>query len=270
MLLRDPHDARPQAPVEPRCQAPRGAVRADRHRLARPRCRARVASACRDLHLRRGALELELRHALDGGPAEERRGSGRAGARPSLVARARSGASTGVRPGSCAGSGAGPRAGLPGHGSTRCRSGRRGRRRRRARRRPAARRPGAGAAAGPRGSRTCRRARGSSCPGRRHATRASASLSNIVVVRTKRARSASSSTRGSEAISSPETMSAPISPSGGSARARPRPRLRRARSGCPAGSRRSLLARARLRARRCARRPSDRPPTRRAPRARPA
>ena len=77
---------------------------------------------------------------------------------------------------------------------------------------------------------TCRRARGSACPGRTRSAQPTASPWNIVIAITCSACSASARTAGSDAASSPETISSPIgsgfasSPSAAAAQASATPR----------------------------------------------
>ena len=266
--------------VDARAERRRRAVGATASPCRRSRFRVRVASSRCELDLGGGPLELELLDALDGGPGEERLVA------DEVQAVARRGAAARAAP-----AGRRARARLRSRRAVPARRPRRTRARRssapRPRRRPptrtaasstpkraascdeprelvrarAASPRGAAAAAGLRGSRRCRRARGSSCPAGRDRPSRAARPWNIETAITDSARSASARTFGSFAASSPETSSSPIdsgsapssSEAAAHASATPR-RVRRGRDVEGAAAVACLRARASRRARRRPRR----------------
>src|SRR5918996_4564320 len=89
-------DARAELSVQPGAELPGGAVRGHADRLA-GRDAASLRVVPRELHLGGGPLERELRHALDGGAAEERAEADELETRPGGVPR--SDLRGGLRPG---------------------------------------------------------------------------------------------------------------------------------------------------------------------------
>ena len=202
-----------------------------RQRRRRCGCRARVPGRRGQLDLGDRPLELELGDAFDGRAGRTAAGSARARSRRPRARRAARGPAV-ARPVRLAGRGGraacASRAGAA-QGRPRDRTAAPGGRRTRARPSPREAPPPGGAAAGvPRGSTTSRRAPGSSLPGRTRCDQPVTSVMYMLVERTKPARSARASTRGSWSASSPETISAPISPSAGGSSPRPSPAERQA------------------------------------------
>ena len=232
MVRRDAGDAPDELPVHACAELDGGAVRADLN--GRAGIDAELARVSRrELDHSPGPLELQLGHPLHGRSGEERAVGQQAQAlAPTRFAAAASSAAR------CRSIWAVARHARRSWGSRSLRN-----RARRARRKPAAGRArlrrrtarptwrstparrdragsprGAGAGACPRGSCTCRRARGSSCPGRRGSVQPAIGARNIEIASTLSARSASARTSGFAAASSPETMSSSIGSGSASSR----------------------------------------------------